>query len=217
MEGLLGHEPDWSGADDEGPVHGQVPGQIDDMNAVRERFSETGRGGGQFLRPGQEHVCRHGDALGKGTGPVHAEDLTLGAQMRIAALAAYAVTARNDGVGDNPTPDECAVHAGSGGDHGAAEFMPHHQRRRPARAVVLERFQFAAADPTGSHLDDDLTRLGDWFRQVDQFELIEFGIEKCFHAKAGVERDAEREPTEEGGGMDQAEALISRRSARVAW
>jgi hypothetical protein len=69
---------------------------------------------------------------------VHAEDLTLCAEVGIAAVTADASAARDDGVHDHPTAEQSTVNVGGGRHDAAAELMAHHQRWRAAWAVMLE-------------------------------------------------------------------------------
>src|SRR5262249_26078416 len=119
--------------------------------------------------------------LGKSAAAIHAEYLSRGAQVSVAAPTSHAMAAMNERMRNDAFARRKQAHARPGLFDDTAEFVAHNQRRHAAWALLFECFKLTAADATGGDLDQQFAFAGLRPRLIGDFQTLVFGIEQRFH------------------------------------
>jgi hypothetical protein len=156
------------------------PGGVDRVQADRQGLDERGGVVGRQVGHGEGLAPADPDELGEGAGaPAHADEVGRGAPRHVAedTRPAPAAPEHRERRGVPPHLPVTGEVAADGNDL-TAELMAHDC----AAGQAVHRFEIAAADAAGGHLEHQIARSWRGIGQLDNVEALLIGDDGGFHA-----------------------------------
>ena len=156
------------------------------MDGDRDGFDHGRSVERQRLRQAVEDARGDGDEFGKCTvTPViaarDAQHLAAVAEVDFAAPAEETRPTTHRGIEGHAIARRPAMNFAPRAGNYAGRFVTHDQRRNPAARRAVQTVYVAAADPAGTHPDQDIVRTGLGLREVGHFQLHVLCQQQRFH------------------------------------